>query len=183
MKIKYPLIIPSIGHGSTDLLDLPYETLRYNLISCLIVYNLNYNLRKIILLLSSIIHIADDFNIKNNNKFLFSSIFHILWLKKPIISKIYLSFIHTPIHYIKIYNSKRKWKLKLGLGGLISILSIIILNKNIDIIIDKKMGKLWWIFPIIPHIYLTNKINNFKINLKNLNKKKRFIINSPIYVI
>tara|TARA_Y100000996_G_C22425453_1_gene603269 strand:+ start:259 stop:801 length:543 start_codon:yes stop_codon:yes gene_type:complete len=170
MKIKYPLIIPSIGHGSTDLLDLPYESLYYNLISCLIVYNLNYNLRKIILVLSSIIHIADDFYIKNNSKYFFSSVFHILWLKFPLISKIYLSFIHTPLHYIKIYKINNKWKEKLFLANIVNFFSILGLKNNIDMLIEKRMGKLWWIFPIIPHIYLTKKIDKL-----NNNKKKDYI--------
>jgi len=176
MKIKYPLIIPSIGHGGTDLIDLPYESVYYNIISFLIVYNLNYNLRKLILILSSIIHIADDFIIYKN-KYIYSSLFHIIWLKYPIISKIYLSFIHTPLHYIKIYKTNIKWKQKILFGNIINIFGFLGLKNNIDIMIEKKIGKLWWIFPILPHIYLTKKID--KLN----NKKKKDYISIKRYII
>ena len=110
MNIKYPLIIPSIGHGATDLIDLPYETINYNILSLLIIYNLNYNIRKYLLIFTSIIHISSDFNIKN--KYLFSGLFHIIWLKSPIISKLYLSFVHTPLHYYKIFKAKKKMERK-----------------------------------------------------------------------
>ena len=156
MNIKYPLIIPCIGHGATDLIDLPYETINYNILSLLIIYNLNYNIRKYLLIFTSIIHISSDFNIKN--KYLFSGLFHIIWLKNPIISKLYLSFVHTPLHYYKIFKAKKKWKEKFFVGNFINILTFLGLQNNIDKIIEKKMGKLWWIFPILPHILLTKKI-------------------------
>jgi hypothetical protein len=43
--------------------------------------------------------------------------------------------------------------------------------------IEKKIGKLWWIFPILPHIYLTKKID--KLN----NKKKKDYISIKRYII
>ena len=58
MNLKYPLLIPIIGHGSTDIFDLPIESLTMHLFSSIIVYNLNYNNRKLLLLASSIIHIS-----------------------------------------------------------------------------------------------------------------------------
>ena len=175
MNIKYPLIIPTIGHGATDFIDFPIETINYNLLSILIIYFLNYNTRKNILIISSIIHMSNDFNIKY--KYFITSIFHIIWLKKPIISKLYLSFIHTPLHYYRIIKYENKWQRKLIFSNLISFLSVFGFKKKLDIIIEEKLGKLWWIFPILPHIYLTNKIN------KKLHKKKskiwlgRYIIN------
>ena len=51
--------------------------------------------------------------------------------------------------------------------------------KNIDIKIEEKMGKLWWVFPILPHIYLTHKIKKIK-KIKKINKflnKIKFINN------
>jgi hypothetical protein len=167
MNIDYPLIIPSIGHGATDLIDLPLETISYNLLSCIIIYHLNYDIRKVILIFSSIIHISNDFKIKN--KYLASALFHIIWLKKPIISKLYLSFVHTPLHYIEIFKNKKQSILKLFLGSSISLLGTLGMVKKIDIKIEKKMGKLWWVFPILPHIYLTQKIK--KVNkMKKINK-------------
>ena len=165
MNIKYPLIIPTIGHGATDFIDYPLATINYNLLSILIIYFLNYNARKNILIISSIIHVSNDFNIKYN--YFIICIFNILLLKKPIISKLYLSFIHTPLHYNRIIKYEKKWRMKIIFSNLISCLSIISLKKNIDIIIEEKLGRLWWIFPILPHIYLTDKIN------KKIHGKKR----------
>ena len=160
MNIKYPLIIPSIGHGATDFIDYPLATIHYNILSILTIYFLKYNVRKNILILSSIIHVSNDFNIRYN--YLISGLFHILWIKKPIISKLYLSFIHTPLHYYRIIKYETKPRTKIIFSNLISYLSIIGLKNNIDIILEEKLGKLWWIFPILPHIYITNKIK--KIN-------------------
>jgi len=167
MNIDYPLIIPSIGHGATDLIDLPLETIYCNLLSCIIIYHLNYDIRKALLIISSIIHISNDFKIKN--KYLISALFHIIWLKKPIISKLYLSFIHTPLHYIEILKNKKQSILKLFLGSSISFLGTFGMIKKYHVKIENKMGRLWWIFPIFPHIYLTHKIK--KINkMKKINK-------------
>ena len=66
MNLKYPLLIPIIGHGSTDIIDLPIETLTMHIFSSIFVYNLNYKSRKLLLLASSIIHISNDLPIKNN---------------------------------------------------------------------------------------------------------------------
>ena len=33
-------------------------------------------------------------------------------------------------------------------------------NRDIENIMETKYGKLWWIFPILPHVILCNKINN-----------------------
>ena len=42
-----------------------------------------------------------------------------------------------------------------------------IFNKDYDLIMEKKMGKLWWVFPILPHIILTHKTSdNFINNVK-----------------
>ncbi len=176
MNIKYPLIVPTIGHGASDFIDYPLATINYNFLSILIIYFLNYNARKNILIISSIIHMSNDFNIKYN--YFISGIFHILWLKKPIISKLYLTFIHTPLHYYRIIRYEKKRITKIIFSNLISLLSVIGFEKRIDIIIEEKLGRLWWIFPILPHIYLTNRINK-----KNHEKKKpkiwigRYIIN------
>ena len=38
MNIKYPLIVPTIGHGATDFIDYPLATINYNILSILIIY-------------------------------------------------------------------------------------------------------------------------------------------------
>ena len=170
MNIKYPLLIPVIGHGATDLIDYPLETISLNLLSALIVYNLNLVQRQIVLVLFSIFHLSQDIpnkiklnskliNIKNK-KLLLTSLFHGIMIKKPIIAKIYFLTIHSPLHYLRIIKTKVLARKKIILGLFTSLTSMFLLNKDYDIIIANKMDKLWWIFPILPHILLTAKFNN-----------------------
>ena len=175
MNIKYPLLIPVIGHGATNIIDFPIQTISYNLFSALIIYKLNLIQRQVLLVFFSIFHLSQDipnkikfnsqiFNMQNK-KILIASLFHKIMIKKPIIAKLYFLIIHSPLHYLRILNSKIKVKEKLGIGVLTSILSIFFINKDYDIFLENKMGKLWWIFPILPHILLTYKFD------KKLNKK------------
>ena len=71
MLIKYPLLIPTFGHGSTSLIVLPFETLASNLVSGLCIYYCSYIQRKMLLIAFSIYHIADDFKIKNITLFFY----------------------------------------------------------------------------------------------------------------
>ncbi len=179
MNIRYPLLIPVIGHGATDIIDFPIETITYNLFSLIFVYNLNYFQRKVCLILFSIFHIAQDIpnkiilgskiiNLKNN-KYIISSLFHKLIIDKPILAKLYFLSLHTPLHYLRIIKSKIKTKRKLLVGCAISLLSMVGISKKYDILIENKMNKLWWIFPILPHIILTEKFNKEYIKLKKYN--------------
>jgi len=160
MHVKYPLIIPTIGHGSTSLIVTPYETLITNLLSIIIINFTSIFNRKLLLILFSIYHIADDFNINNQiKKYTIVSLFHLSWLYKPIISKLYLSFIHTPLHYYKIYNNKIKYKQQISIGFFTSFLSIIGLKYNLDIKLNKLFGELWFVGPIISHIMVHSYYN------------------------
>lgn len=164
MLIKYPLLVPTFGHGATSLIVNPFETLASNFLSGLCIYYCSFFQRKMLLIIFSIYHIADDFNIKNNfYKYSFSSLFHLLWFKKPIISKCYLTLFHTPRHYLTIYKKKlRVWQqIFIGIGT--SLLAIPFLNANLDSIFNNKLGELWFVGPIIAHIIVHsyyNKIMN-----------------------
>ena len=169
MLIKYPLLIPTFGHGSTSLIVLPYETLVSNFVSGLCIYYCSILQRKMLLLLFSIYHIADDFNIKNNfYKYSFSTLFHLLWLKKPIISKCYLTFYHTPLHYLTIYKNRAYvWQqIIIGIGS--SLLAIPFLNAELDRELSMKLGELWFVGPIIAHIVVHSYYNKI-INRTNTN--------------
>lgn len=160
MKIKYPLLIPVIGHGATDIIDNPKETIFLNIILGIIIKNINEDNRKLILILSSIFHLAKDIPnmlIKryNNFSYVISCFIHFLWIQHPLIAKINLLLIHTPLHYYKIYKNKKRYKLKLLVGGITSLLSIYFLKENLDIYLDNKIGKFWWLSPILSHIIIT----------------------------
>ena len=73
---------------------------------------------------------------------------------------------------------KSQVKLKLLLGTSVSFISIHFLNKNYDKNFQEKFGELWWIFPILPHIFLTYKTNIIFIN----NKKNYQYININKYI-
>lgn len=177
MNIKYPLLIPIIGHGATDFIDYPLQTLIYNLISALLVYNLNVNQRKILLTTSSIFHITQDIpkkvkiNFKHYNignlRYVLSGLIHYFWIKKPIIAKLHLLLLHTPLHYLRCFIIKKKYKLKFFLGTITSIFSIFFLQKNYDIYFIMKYKDLWYISPILAHILLNYKINQNYINKIN----------------
>ena len=164
--MRYPLLIPMIGHGATDIIEIPKETLILNLFLTIFIHNINLDSRKRLLIGSSIYHIAQDIPLKF--KYIISSIIHYVWLKKPILAKLHLLLIHTPLHYIRIYFRKNKWKEKYIIGILTSILGSILLENKIDDKLNKKLGELWWLSPVLSHIILTDIINkNFVINYKN----------------
>jgi len=194
MNIKYPLLIPIIGHGATDFIDLPKQTIIYNFLSGLIVYNLNIFQRKTLLITSSIFHITQDIPkkiiIKNkiyniqNFRYLISGIIHIFWIKKPIIAKLHLLCIHSPLHYLRCFIIKRKYKLKYTFGAFISIIGAIFLQKNYHIYFNLKYGELWYIGPIVAHILLNYKINQNHIDNKNIlykNNKYKFYLENILH--
>ena len=193
MNIKYPLLIPSIGHGATDLIEYPIQAITLNFFSAILVYNCNLFFRKAILVVFSIFHLSEDipnkikfnsniFNVKNK-KLLLTSLFHGIMIKKPLIAKLYFLLIHTPLHYLRIVKTQIKVKEKIILGLFTSLISMILLNKDYDIMLENKMNKLWWIFPILPHILLTHKFNENYIKNKIKHKKNIIIKIDNIYVI
>ena len=160
MLIKYPLLIPTFGHGSTSLIVSPCATLASNLFTGLCIYYCSYIQRKMLLIIFSIYHIADDFNIKNNfYKYSLSLLFHLTWLKNPLISKCYLTLVHTPRHYFTIYKRKHRVAQQFLIGVGTSVLAIPFLNANLDSILNNKLGELWFVAPIIEHITVHSYYN------------------------
>jgi len=161
MLIKYPLLIPTFGHGSTSLIVSPYATLASNFLSGLCIYYCSYIQRKMLLIIFSIYHIADDFNIKNKlYKYSCSSLFHLAWLKNPIISKCYLTLVHSPRHYFNIYKKKRRVTQQFLIGIGTSLIAIPFLNANLDSKLNSIFGELWYVGPIIAHIIVHSYYNN-----------------------
>ena len=175
MHIRYPLLLPMIGHGATDIIDLPISTLQTHFFMSLIVYLMKENERQILLLLSSIIHISRD--IPHKNRILLSACFHKIWLWKPIIAKLYLLIIHTPTHYIRNHSlsSRKNFLLKSLCSVATTILSYFSLQNNIDIKCDNLFGKFWWTAPVVGHIILNEKINKI-----NANKYKEKFVQGEI---
>tara|TARA_B100000780_G_scaffold240869_1_gene183171 strand:+ start:8346 stop:8879 length:534 start_codon:yes stop_codon:yes gene_type:complete len=166
--MRYPLMVPMIGHGATDIIDLPSLTIFFNMFFSVFIHNCNLENRKKLLIGSSIYHIAQDIPFKC--KYVISSIIHYVWLKKPKIAKLHLLLIHTPLHYLRIYLKKDQWIEKFSVGILTSLTANILLEKNIDIKLNKYLGELWWITPVISHIILTDII---KIHFLYYYKKRK----------
>jgi len=154
--MRYPLLLPIIGHGATDIIDIPELSIFFNIFFSLAISNINLENRKRLLIGSSIYHIAQD--IPHKLKYLISPVIHYIWLKKPIIAKLHLLLIHTPLHYLRIYLKKDYWIEKFSVGILTSFIGTILLEKNIDKKLNKYLGELWWISPLISHIILTEII-------------------------
>ena len=189
MNIKYPLLIPVIGHGATDIIDFPFETLIYNLFSAVLVYNCNLIVRQALLIGFSIFHNVQDIpnqilykskiiNLKKI-KYPLVGLVHCLWIKFPIIAKLHFLTFHSSLHYLRIILMRSKVELKLLTGFSVSLASMYFLNKDYDLIMEKKIGQLWWVFPILPHIILTHKTKyNF---IKNV-KKDRSSVSMNKYI-
>ena len=180
--MKYPLLIPVVGHGSTDIIDKPIKSVLFNLGTGLLIKNKNLNNRKRILLGFSIFHIAQD--IPNNFKYSISSLLHYIWIKKPIVAKLNLLLIHTPLHYLRIYYKKDKWLAKILLGLITSFIGNLVIEKKFDLLLNNKFDQLWWVSPVIAHIILTELINRnfiYKTNLITNESQKRK--NSIIHII
>jgi hypothetical protein len=161
MLIKYPLLIPTFGHGSTSLIVSPYATLASNFISGLCIYYCSYIQRAILLIGFSIYHIADDFNIHNKlYKYSCSSLFHYAWLKCPLLSKCYLTFVHTPMHYFNIYKRKLRVYKQFIIGLGTSLIAIPFLHANLDSKLNSIFGELWYVAPIIAHIIVHSYYNS-----------------------
>ena len=50
------------------------------------------------------------------------------------------------------------WELKFFLGILMSTMAALLLPLNADEYLDRKFEKIWWLSPILAHIFLTERI-------------------------
>jgi len=187
--MRHLSLLPVIGHGSTDLFDLPFTTLLTHFICFNLVKNLNINQRKNLLVGSSIIHLSNDFFLAKKFRLIVSGIFHFFATKKPIIFKLYMICLHTPIHYFTSFkftnnnnnNNNLIKKSKIGLALLTTLLSMIAIKNNLDVKLEEKYGEYWWVSPIFAHIIINEIINhNIKLydqeNILNKLKFNRILI-------
>jgi hypothetical protein len=142
-------LVTIIPHGITDIVDCPKKTLiTYSLVNPIII-NLSTETKIYLLLASSIYHLRNDVP----GYLLGSSILHNLWLMYPPFSIFYLSCVHTPRHYDRVFKKVKNKKLKLSLIGLMTIVSFY--GIRLEPIITTYLGNYWWIGPILSHIIIT----------------------------
>ena len=164
MTIRYPLIIPTVGHGSTDLLINPLITLNIHFFSLSIIRYIPNLYKKFILVTTSIYHISKDI------KLLPSLLLHSIWLKYPITSKLYLSFFHTPLHYKRCYiEYPNIFNYQISLSFLTTLFIYHGINNNYDLYIQKYLGQYWWIAPIVSHIIINEYFTYQKYLIKQQN--------------
>ncbi len=174
--IRHGYILPIVGHGSTDIFDMPIITILSHILSVFIIKPLNFSQRKNLLLSISILHISRDIPLISTNIFnnyplinepsiiypiliypLISILFHIIWLRFHNIAKIYLILIHTPLHYIKTFKNGMIIG-KLSIAVITTIFAYYILSNNIDSQIKDKYEELWWLAPVLGHIIIDELI-------------------------
>jgi len=141
-----PILIPAIAHGITDIVDAPVESiLTYGLV-CPLIYHFPLEVKIGLLLGGSIYHMRQDMPGLGGN-----ILMHLLWIQRPIIAELYLSFIHTPRHYYRTLDSD-SGKLKLLWVGIMTIAACVdMVFKYSD-----RLTRLWWVGPVLAHIYITD---------------------------
>ena len=147
-----PILIPAIAHGITDIVDAPVESIfAYGLV-CPLVYHFPLEVKIGLLLGGSVYHMRHDMPCLNLNIFM-----HLLWIQQPIIAELYLSFIHTPRHYYRtMFNSFNDFKLKLmWISAMTCVACVDMVFKYSD-----RLTPLWWVGPVLVHIYMTDYIPN-----------------------
>tara|TARA_B100001063_G_C16736162_1_gene542132 strand:+ start:612 stop:1133 length:522 start_codon:yes stop_codon:yes gene_type:complete len=152
-------LLPTIPHGITDLIECPKKTLlTYGMVGPAIL-TMNSDTQLMLLFVNSIYHMRKDVPFGIFGSFAL----HNIWILYPDISIFYLSFIHTPRHYLR--SIKHKKKQKIIAISIMTIISIISIYFKIDIMLNNLFGELWWCSPVLCHI-LVNEIfidNNDKI--------------------
>lgn len=179
MHIKNPLLLPIISHGATDIIDAPLPSITLNILSSLIFINIKPINRKMLLILSSIFHMGNDFIGKY--KYLYSGLMHLIWLKKPIISVYYLSLIHTPLHIKRQQLMKKNIIIKYGIIILTNAIAYYTINNNYYKNLDILLGEYWWVSPVLIHIYMTEIIKRNFITNYNINKLYYRLFNKIYY--
>ena len=143
-----PILIPAISHGITDIVDAPIQSVfTYGLV-CPLVYHFPLKVKVGLLLCGSVYHMRNDMpGLKGN------IMIHILWIQYPIIAELYLSFIHTPRHYFRsILMNTYGFKMKLICIGIMTIIA------SLDMVFkySGQLVPLWWVGPVLSHIYMTD---------------------------
>jgi hypothetical protein len=143
-----PILIPAIAHGITDIVDAPVESiLTYGLV-CPLVYHFPLEVKVGLLLGGSIYHMRNDTPGLGAN-----ILIHLLWIQRPIIAELYLSFIHTPRHYYRtMFLDSSEFKMKLFWIGLMTIVTW----ADMVFKYSDRLTRLWWVGPVLAHIYITD---------------------------
>ena len=146
-----PILIPTIAHGITDIVDYPKESIITYALVCPLVYHFPLPVKTGLLLIGSIYHMRHD-----TPSFRVNVLMHMLWIHSPIIADFYLSFIHTPRHYYRtLLQNSYGFKAKMICIGIMTIIATMdMLFKYTDQLIS-----LWWVGPVLSHIYLTDLHN------------------------
>jgi hypothetical protein len=122
-----PILIPAIAHGITDIVDAPVESILTYAMVCPLVYHFPLPVKTGLLLISSVYHLRHDMPCLNANIFI-----HLLWIQQPIIAELYLSFVHTPRHYYRTFDTNFKIKLLwIGLMTFVTIMDMILNIVNV----------------------------------------------------
>ena len=148
-----PWIAVVAPHGATDILNMPlYRVLGTHAGVLVATHVMPYSLRLHALPVFSLAHMRHDFK---RRRWFKSLAIHTSWAVCPDLAPIYISLVHTPIHYRKHLSDKRIL--------IFVIISIAMSFWPAPIGLD--FCARYWVAPVIAHILL------HEINSNNSNKK------------
>jgi len=149
-----PTLLPAISHGITDIVDYPVESIITYAIFIPIVYQFPLKVKTGLLIGASLYHLRQDVP----GGMIGNVCMHLLWIKFPLFAELYLSFIHTPRHYLRSFHTN--FILKLLWIKLFTIVSLFEMIFHWT----QHFKDLWWVGPVLAHIYMTdiyaNKMRN-----------------------
>ena len=140
-----PVVVP---HGITDIIDAPVQSIVvYGTITPL-VYFLPLRVKTGLLVAGSIYHMRHDVPNPTLNVLM-----HIAWIYQPWIAHTFLTFIHTPRHYLRTLDVHVKQK-KTAIG----IMTVVTIA-DMFFHWSSKWTTLWWVGPVVAHIIMTEYLN------------------------
>ena len=95
-------------HGYTDILNKPCGlVLGTHAASVILLHEVDLRDKFFLLFGASVVHMRHDFvGIENRHKWAASIGLHLAWIINPDIMPIYMTFVHTPLHYFRLQEIK-----------------------------------------------------------------------------
>ena len=132
-------------HGYSDILTKPPLTvISTHVVTIFAMSLIPYQHRFAPLIPASIIHLTNDFE---KHKYAKSLLLHFTWIFNHNLSKLYLSLIHTPKHYLSLKHKKKK---RIAIGGILLSLTLLFFKINVDLNMYNRL----WVAPVLSHILL-----------------------------
>lgn len=151
-----PILIPTIAHGITDIVDAPVQSILTYGIVCPLVYHFPFRVKAALLLCGSVYHMRHDMpdGLRGN------ILMHFIWMEYPLFAELCLSLIHTPRHYYRtLLQNSYGFKAKVICIFIMTLVAILEMHFKYT----RHLVSLWWVGPVLSHIYMTDfYLNKFE---------------------